>query len=74
MYDGTEFVQCMKCRGYNHLARDCKNQEICLICHGQHRTVNCESQEKIMKCINCTLYMGLDEKHFIFNLYKCILR
>ena len=25
LYDGTEIVQCMKCRGYKHLARDCKN-------------------------------------------------
>ena len=27
VYDETEIVQCMKCLEYNHLARDCKNQE-----------------------------------------------
>lgn len=69
VYDGTELVQCMKCRGYNHIAKECKNQEICLKCHGQHKTVNSESQEKIMKYINCSkinsrLNMGLDENHF----------
>lgn len=69
VYDGTEVIQCLKCKGYNHLAKDCRNQEICLKCHGQHRTKNCENQEQIMKCINCLnvnkkLNMGLDENHF----------
>ena len=54
VYDGTELVQCMKCRGYNHIAKDCKNQDICIKCHGQHKTVNCESQEKVIKCIICS--------------------
>ena len=49
----TELVQCMKCRGYKRMVKECKNQEINLKYHGQHKTVNCESQEKIVKCINC---------------------
>ena len=69
VYDGTELDQCMKCRGCNHIAKDCKNREICLKCLGQHKTVNCESQEKIINCINCSkvnskLNMGLDANHF----------
>ena len=27
-YDGTELVQCMKFRGYNHIDKECKNQEM----------------------------------------------
>ena len=34
VYYGTECVQCMECRGYNHIAKECKNQEICLKCRG----------------------------------------
>lgn len=53
VFDGTDVTQCLKCRGYNHIAKECKNQEICLRCHGQHKTKDCKNKEQIMKCINC---------------------
>ncbi|KAI8120531.1 hypothetical protein CVS40_8209 [Lucilia cuprina] len=67
VFDGTDIIQCMKCRGYNHKARECKNQECCLKCHGCHKTKECD-KEQINKCINCIrmnnrLNMGLDDNH-----------
>lgn len=29
IYDGTAITQCLKCKGCNHLAKDCRNEEIC---------------------------------------------
>lgn len=72
VFDGTDVTQCLKCRGYNHIAKECRNQEICLRCHGQHKTNQCKNTEQIMKCINCMkmnnkLNMDLDENHFTNN-------
>lgn len=74
VFDGTEVMQCLKCRGYNHKARDCTNEEICLRCHGEHKTKDCD-KEQIVKCINCIrfnkkLNMGLDENH-LTNSREC---
>lgn len=68
VFDGTDVVRCMKCRGYNHIARECRNMEVCLRCHEQHRTKDCKSKEVLMKCINCIkmnekLNMGLEVNH-----------
>lgn len=72
VFDGTDVTQCLKCRGYNHIAKECRNQEICLRCHGEHKTKECKNTEQIMKCINCMkinnkLNMDLDENHFTNN-------
>lgn len=67
VFDGTDVTQCFKCRGYNHIAKECRNQEMCLNCHGCHKTNECD-KESINKCINCVrenkkLNLNLDENH-----------
>lgn len=52
VYDGTSITKCYKCQGYNHKAVDCKNQEICYKCHGQHKSKDC-NEEIVKKCVNC---------------------
>lgn len=71
VFDGTDVLQCFKCQGYNHLASECKNDETCFKCHGNHKAKDCKN-EKIIKCINCMrvnkkLNMGLDENHVTNN-------
>lgn len=68
IFDGTEIIQCFKCRGYNHKAVECKNNEICLKCHGAHKSKECNN-EILKKCINCIrnnqkLNLGLDDNHY----------
>lgn len=67
VFDGTDVLMCYKCRGFNHKAGDCKNQEICYKCHGNHKAKEC-NKDIIPKCINCIksnekLNLGLDENH-----------
>lgn len=71
VFDGTDVIKCFKCKGFNHIARECKNDEICSKCHGNHQSNQCK-KETITKCINCVrvnkkLNMGLDENHLTNN-------
>lgn len=71
VFDGTEVVQCFKCKGFNHKAADCKSEEICYKCHGNHKSNDCD-KEILIKCINCIrmnkkLNLGLDENHTTSN-------
>ena len=67
VFDGTQIIQCFKCKGFNHKSIDCRNEITCLKCHGNHNTKQC-NKEYIHKCINCKrmnskLNLGLDENH-----------
>lgn len=71
VFDGTDVRRCFKCKGYNHMSSECKNPEICIKCHGNHKSQEC-NKEPITKCINCVkmnqkLNMGLDENHGTYN-------
>lgn len=71
VFDGTEILQCFKCKGYNHKSSECKNEEICLKCHGNHKSAECK-KDTIEKCINCVrinnkLNLGLEENHYTMN-------
>lgn len=74
IFEGTEVIQCFKCKGFNHKAADCKNEELCFKCHGPHRSKECNN-EIIKKCINCIrsnrkLNLNLDENHYT-NSKRC---
>lgn len=67
VFDGTSVRRCYKCKGYNHMAHECKNEETCSKCHGNHKTSECNN-EQMIKCINCVrvnkkLNLGLDDNH-----------
>jgi hypothetical protein len=45
-------LRCLKCQGWNHLARDCpEEKDTCGNCAGPHRTISCLTNEK--KCVSC---------------------
>ena len=47
-----EPIRCLKCQGWNHIAKDCiKTNDTCRTCAGQHRTSLCTS--KATKCVSC---------------------
>lgn len=49
-YDYVQVVRCYNCLGFNHFARDCKNNKICYKCSLQHEG---ECKDRHNKCINC---------------------
>lgn len=49
-YDYVHVIRCYKCQGFNHFAKDCKNNKICYKCSLQHEG---ECKAKHNKCINC---------------------
>lgn len=71
VFDGTNVMKCFKCQGYNHKAVECKNEDVCYKCHGNHKSKEC-TKEIVMKCVNCMkenrrLNLGLDENHATNN-------
>ena len=45
-------LHCLKCQGWNHLAKDCpEERDTCGNCAGPHRTNSCLSNEK--RCASC---------------------
>ena len=47
-----EPIRCLKCQGWNHIAKDCiETNNTCGTCAGQHRTNLCTS--KATKCVSC---------------------
>ncbi|XP_023312125.1 uncharacterized protein LOC111692378 [Anoplophora glabripennis] len=50
-YDYVHVVRCFKCFGFNHMAKDCKNNNICYKCSLEH-TGECKARYN--KCINCS--------------------
>jgi hypothetical protein len=47
-----EPLRCLKCQGWNHLARDCtEEKDTCGNCAGPHRTNSCLTNDK--RCVSC---------------------
>lgn len=71
VFDGVEILMCFKCKGFNHKAADCKNEETCTKCLGKHKTREC-NKDQVLKCINCLranekLNLKLDDNHATFS-------
>ena len=51
-----QVTQCYQCQGFNHVAKDCKNQVKCLRCAGSHKSTECPNKNQdnlVVKCANC---------------------
>ena len=47
-------TQCYKCKGFNHVAKDCKSEQKCVRCAGAHKSTECADKHKeFLKCSNC---------------------
>ncbi|RNA31488.1 Nucleic-acid-binding from transposon X, partial [Brachionus plicatilis] len=48
-------LQCFRCLKFNHHTRDCKENQICLICAGLHKYIECpnKTNKQSQKCTNC---------------------
>lgn len=76
VYEQVNVLMCLKCCGYNHLAKDCKHKEACRKCSGEHKTAVCTSNAE--KCINCVTAnmkykLKLDVNHHVHST-ECEVR
>lgn len=63
VYDYVSVVRCFNCWGYNHFAKDCRNEKTCRRCGGAHDRKECKASNAT--CINCCKMM---EKYNIEDL------
>lgn len=50
--DYVYIVRCYKCNMHGHMARECKNNESCAYCAGNHKYNDCVADYKV--CSNCS--------------------
>lgn len=46
--------QCLRCMRFGHIAKYCKNAEVCSICSENHNYKNCVTDSQNAKCANCS--------------------
>ena len=69
VYDSYMPYQCYKCQNFGHSATNCRNNQICPICSGNHKANECTSNE--LKCNNCAKRGHSDTKHKSYDSNKC---
>ena len=45
VYNGIRVLRCLSCKVFNYQAANCKNDEVCVKCHGQHRNSECNERQ-----------------------------
>jgi hypothetical protein len=48
--------RCFHCSRYNHTYKECKGEETCPLCTGNHELKECTSTKSDYKCTNCLIY------------------
>lgn len=76
VYEESNVSMCMKCCGYNHKAKICRNKLACRNCGNEHKTIDCRTKK--IECINCKianekLNLKLNTKHKATD-NKCMIR
>ena len=51
-------TQCYKCQGFNHIGKDCKNDQKCVRCAGAHKSTDCPNKNKETLKIKCSKCHG----------------
>jgi hypothetical protein len=61
--------RCLRCSRYNHSHKECKGEETCPLCAGNHKLKECTNPISEHKCINSMAY----NKHHPRNLMDTAL-
>ena len=48
--------RCFKCSRFTHRHQDCRSEETCPLCAGEHKLKECTVPAMHYKCINCVTY------------------
>lgn len=73
--EALNILRCFKCGEFGHKSTECKNNETCSKCSGNHKTSDCSST--VVKCVNCVKMnnerkMNLDVNHPAFST-QCLV-
>lgn len=66
VYEHINLRRCLNCNGYNHGAKNCKQQLVCAWCSGNHSEANC-SKNSLKVCCNCKRANELYNKKYNTN-------
>ena len=70
VYDRFFVKRCNRCQGFHHFHKDCKKNQICGNCAGKHDTRQCQEDNIIYKCINCSIG-GFANTDHMASSYDC---
>ena len=54
--DYISVTKCHKCSKFNHHQSECRSEETCPLCAGQHKMIECKATRAQYRCVNCTTY------------------
>ena len=54
--DYTHVNRCFICSRFNHRHTECRGEETCPLCAGNHKLRECTTSQNEYKCINCVTY------------------
>lgn len=68
VFDAVDITRCYKCSGFNHKAKECRNNLTCPKCGKSHTEDECTLEENSAECQNCKnvahkLKLKIDCKH-----------
>lgn len=71
--DSTPLLQCYRCLGFNHMSKNCRNEERCMYCADGHRSSECtiKNEREKFKCYNCREYLGVKECNHRASSWEC---
>ena len=69
VYDSYMPYQCYKCQEFGHSADNCRSNQVCPKCSGDHRANECHAS--VLKCNNCDKRGHTDTNHRTHDVNKC---
>ena len=69
VYDCYMPYQCYKCQSFGHSATNCKFNQVCPKCSGNHGHKDCTSG--VLKCNNCSTRGYTETNHKTYDLHNC---
>jgi len=64
--------RCFKCSRFNHTHQECRGEETCPLCAGQHKLKECTAQATQYKCTNCMLYNRYNKEEKISECHSSL--
>jgi hypothetical protein len=72
--DYIAVTRCFKCSRFNHYARDCRSEETCPVCAGNHKMKDCKAMRTEHRCINCTTYNKFNQNKKVSEAHTTLDR
>ena len=67
-------TRCYKRSRFNHYARDCRGEETCPVCAGNHKIKDCNATRDEHRCIKCTIYNKFNQSKKVHEAHTTLDR